>query len=97
MRDRMRPYGLKNSAFLDQAASEMTENCLLDLFLFSGRHSLSEPVARLVRARRAAFTNFSDFGAEIQVPSCKFPINLSVGWKCLQKACVAAAELRERS
>jgi hypothetical protein len=27
-----------------------------------------------------ASTNFSDFGGEIQVPSCKFPVKFSVGW-----------------
>jgi hypothetical protein len=38
----------------------------------------------------------SDLHGEIQVTSCKSQYNLSVGWECLQKACVAVAVFLEK-
>jgi hypothetical protein len=48
------------------------------------------------RPGRAASTKISDFGREIQIPSCQVPGECKRGLQCLQNTYVAATELRER-
>src|SRR5882762_708987 len=65
---RMRHSWLENSASLNR----------LWISIFSPEwHSLSEPAAHLLRAKRAAAAKISDFAGETQVPSCQFPGSVS--------------------